>query len=185
MTDDASASEPISQDERKFIRSPSGRLTRKLVGGPERLNTRMLRMIELMVYGHEDDPERTPYDVADAAQSVGYRTRAGRMLLATPIFSAALAKEIDAFRKGERARCLHTAVKIRDEEGAGKAADRKVRLDASKMIFGEEGGGGRGGGNVNVNVGLNVTPGLVIRVRDPDQGNKLVESSASASGRID
>jgi hypothetical protein len=83
MTDSSEALSAPSADapERRFIVSRSGRMTRKLVGGPTRLNSRMLRMIQLMVYGDEDDPEHTPYDVADAAKAVGYQARAGRALM--------------------------------------------------------------------------------------------------------
>jgi len=81
-----------SPPEKRFVVTPAGRTTRKLVGGPSRLNSRMDRMIVLMSAGHEDDPEHTPYDVADAAKAVGYRARAGRALLKSPVFSEALAK---------------------------------------------------------------------------------------------
>jgi hypothetical protein len=112
MTDSSEALSALPADarERRFIVSRGGRVTRKLVGGPPRLNSRMLRMIQLMVYGDEDDPEHTPYDVADAAKAVGYQARAGRALMSAPIFSAALANEVEAMRRGEHARSLRTIV---------------------------------------------------------------------------
>jgi len=66
--------------------SRSGRPTHKRVGGPVVLNSRMLRMIDLMVKGHPDDPSRTPYGLYDAAAAVGYQRRAARALAGTPIF---------------------------------------------------------------------------------------------------
>ena len=42
------------------------------------LNSRMRRMIDLMVFGHPDDPSGTQYDIYDAATAVGYRRRSAR-----------------------------------------------------------------------------------------------------------
>jgi hypothetical protein len=162
---------------KRFIVSRSGRITRKLVGGPPRLNSRMLRMIQLMVYGHEDDPERTPYEVADAAKAVGYRARAGRALLNAPIFGAALAREVEAMRRGEHARSLRTIVKIRDDAGENTAADRRVRLEASRTLIGGDEGEGL---SVNLKVQNNsvnaIRPGYVLQLPDnfqPDQTNEI------------
>lgn len=55
-------------------------------GGPVKLNRRMLRMIDLMVNGHPDDPSRTRYGAYDAAQSCGYHRRAARALARSPLF---------------------------------------------------------------------------------------------------
>jgi hypothetical protein len=168
---------PASASERRFMVSRSGRITRKLVGGPPRLNSRMLRMIQLMVYGHEDDPERTPYEAADAAKAVGYRARAGRALLNAPIFSAALAREVEAMRRGEHARSLRTIVKIRDDAGENTAADRRVRLEASRTLIGGDEGEGL---SVNVKVQNNsvnaIRPGYIVQLPpdfEPDHSNEL------------
>jgi hypothetical protein len=167
MTDSSEALNALPTDapERRFIVSRSGRMTRKLVGGPTRLNSRMLRMIQLMAYGNEDDPEHTPYDVADAAKAVGYQARAGRALMNAQIFSAALAAEVEAMRRGEHARSLRTIVNIRDEVGENTAADRRVRLEASRTLIGGDEGKGL---EVNVNVQSNtlnaIRPGYIVRL---------------------
>jgi hypothetical protein len=62
---------------------------RKHPGGPIKLNTRMLRMIDLMVHGHPDDPSRTQYGLYDAAAAVGYYRRAARALAQSPVFVGA------------------------------------------------------------------------------------------------
>jgi hypothetical protein len=54
-----------------FKVSRRGNLTRRREGGPELLNPRMRRMVDLMVFGHPDDPSGTQYDVSDAAAAVG------------------------------------------------------------------------------------------------------------------
>jgi len=69
--------------------SRRGNLTRRREGGPELLNPRMRRMIDLMVFGHPDDPSGTQYDIYDAAAAVGYRRKAARDLQASPVFQAA------------------------------------------------------------------------------------------------
>jgi hypothetical protein len=59
---------------------------RNYPGGPIKLNARMLRMIDLMVNGHPDDPSRTQYGLYDAAAAVGYYRRAARALAQSPLF---------------------------------------------------------------------------------------------------
>jgi hypothetical protein len=142
---------------------------KKVEGGPVELNNRMRRMIDLMVHGHEEDPSKTPYTIEDAAKSVGYQRRAGRALMQAPLFRAEFERQLDALRRGEGARCVRTMIAIRDETGGGKAADRKVRLDAAKAIMGEEAAKGPAV-NVTVNNAVQQVAGYVIRVpaRQPD-----------------
>lgn len=69
--------------------STRGRSTRKLVGGPRALTTQMLRMIDLMIRGHDWDPTHTPLDMYAAAAAVGYRQKAARHLATSPLFAEA------------------------------------------------------------------------------------------------
>jgi hypothetical protein len=71
------------------------RPTSKRPGGPIALNSRMLRIIALMVHGHPHDPSRTPYGLYDAAHAVGYRRRAARELAMSPLFVEAYRRELD------------------------------------------------------------------------------------------
>jgi hypothetical protein len=64
-------------------------------GGPIVLNSRMLRMIHLLVHGNERDPSHTPYGIYDAAHAVGYRRTAARALAMSPVFYEAYQRELD------------------------------------------------------------------------------------------
>lgn len=148
-----------------FKVSRRGNLTRRREGGPELLNPRMRRMIDLMVFGHPDDPSGCQYDIYDAAAAVGYRRKAARDLQASPLFQGVYMKALAALRNGEYAKSIRTIAQIRDDLGDNKAADRKVRLQACQALLGE----GDGGADVAVNVGRGqvVTPGYVIRLSKP------------------
>jgi hypothetical protein len=43
-----------------------------------------------MVFGRPDDPSSTPYTVFDAARAVGYRMKAARHLMRSPVFCGGL-----------------------------------------------------------------------------------------------
>lgn len=73
----------------RFETSHRGRLTRKLIHGPRTLTAQMLRMIELMIRGHDWDPTHTPLDPYAAGAAVGYRRKAVRHLVASPLFEEA------------------------------------------------------------------------------------------------
>jgi hypothetical protein len=156
--------------------SRRGNLTRRREGGPELLNPRMRRMVELMVFGHPDDPSGTQYDIYDAAAAVGYRRKAARDLQASPIFQAAYMKALAALRNGEFAKSIKTIAEIRDDRGDNKAADRKVRLQACQVLLGE----GDGGTDVTVNVRQDVVPGYVIRLNNDPQGRVIEGCSETA-----
>jgi hypothetical protein len=138
--------------------SRRGNLTRRREGGPELLNPRMRRMVDLMVFGHPDDPSGTQYDIYDAAAAVGYRRKAARDLQASPLFQGAYMKALAALRNGEHAKSIKTIAEIRGDRGDNKAADRKVRLQACQALLGE--GGGETDVTVNVGPAQVVTPGL-------------------------
>jgi hypothetical protein len=142
--------------------SRRGNLTRRREGGPMALNPRMRRMIDLMVFGHPDDPSGTQYDIYDAAAAVGYHRKSARDFQASPLFQAVYMKALAALRNGEFAKSIKTIAEIRDELGDNKAADRKVRLQACQALLGE----GSGGADVAVNVRQAVVPGYVIRLNN-------------------
>jgi hypothetical protein len=79
-----------TNEQPRILLNKRGQPTRRLVNGPDVLNSRMRRMIELMVWGHPDDPSGTPYTVFDAARAVGYRMKAARHLSRSPVFCDAL-----------------------------------------------------------------------------------------------
>jgi hypothetical protein len=162
---------------------------RKPEGGPKELTARHLLLIEYMTYGVEHDFVRKmtrpvqqaeesgkivtlhkpiepgePLTLIEAADLLRIRRRNARELATFPIFQRAYATELQRLRDGEKARSLHVMVEVRDEKGAGKAADQTVRLKAARAILGE-GEGNRGTTvNVNTNVGVSVKAGLVLRL---------------------
>jgi hypothetical protein len=109
----------------------------KRVGGPAKLNARMLRTISLMVEGHPDDPSRTPYGLYDAAAAVGYRRRAARELAKSEVVVAAYSDAIKAANGNHL--CPTPARRsrrfARKKRGASSAlsrlqSDRKLLLEA-------------------------------------------------------
>jgi hypothetical protein len=72
-----------------FEISSRGRMTRKLIGGPRALTAQMLRMIDVMIRGQDWDPSHTPLDPYAAGAAVGYRRKAVRHLVASPLFEEA------------------------------------------------------------------------------------------------
>jgi hypothetical protein len=58
------------------------------------LTSRMLIMINRMVYGCPNDPNHTPYDLYEAAKAVGYQRRAARHLLRSTLFVNAYEDEL-------------------------------------------------------------------------------------------
>jgi len=66
---------------------------------------------------------------------------------------------------------MHKTIEIMRDPGFGKAADRKVQLEAADRILALDGASGsRSGASVNVSITNNViTPGYVIDLRDPSE----------------
>lgn len=69
-------------------------MLRKREGGPDEINSRMHRLIKLMVHGRGGDPSRTPLGLYEAAAASGYRKKGVRYLFETaPAFRAVYAAE--------------------------------------------------------------------------------------------
>ncbi len=82
-----------------------------------------------------------PLTLDEVARVLHLKKRYIRQLLALPIVQNALAVEVQRLRTGEHARAsIHTLLEIRDDPGHGKAADRKVRMQAAESILGEREG---------------------------------------------
>ena len=112
----------------------------------------------------------------EAADCLRIRRRNARQLSQTSIFQTELAKVTHEFREGQKLRSLQTMADIRDEPGDGKAADRKVRLQAATALLGEDAGRK---GNAGVTVNVAVTPGYVIgrNSREPQPGPPIIEAA--------
>ena len=168
---------------------------RKPEGGPPALTARHKLLISYMVdgCGHQSICDRTwierpvaveggtamlrrhpkphePLKLLEAADLLRIRRRNARELVTTPIFKAALEQEMTRYRDGERIASVQTLVEVRDDPGLGKAADRKVRLQAAGLLLGEVGGGRT---TVNVSVGgQHITAGIVLDLRDDDETDR-------------
>mgnify|MGYP001003024744 CR=1 FL=1 len=117
----------------------------------------------------EFDPENRrplepgePMKLEEAADLLRIRRRHARFILSQPVAQKELALQLQALRSGMRARALMTVGEIMVERGENTAADRKVRLQAAQTIIGDEARGPSV--NVNVGVGVNLSPGIVIRL---------------------
>jgi hypothetical protein len=84
-----------------------------------------------------DVPAFWPLTLVQAARSCGYPMKKARNYLGDhPPFNAYRARLLKGRRESEAARNIATAVRIRDDEGDGSAADRTVRLKAIGVIEG-------------------------------------------------
>ena len=167
--------------------------TRKPEGGPPELTARHRLLISYMVDGcpHQSACDRVwierpvvtqdgsaivtrhprphePLSLIEAADACRIKRRNARQLAGFPIFKAELERQLRLFRDGERAANLHRMVAVRDDPGVGKAADRKVQLQAAALLNGDIGGAP----TVNVNVGAQITAGIVIERYRPDDDER-------------
>jgi len=119
-----------------------------------------------------------PLTVEEAAELVGLRRRTARLLIASPIGMKAMAAAVSAMRDGAKAAAMRKVIDLVHIEGEGKAADRKVQLEAARDILGLKESGG-----VTVNVGIQsnttITPGLVLR--DPRPATQTIEHTDTQS----
>jgi hypothetical protein len=170
--------------------------------GPPHLTEKHERLIEYMTFGcpnpvilqhvqrpaivdpdtgDEIKPARTPLPgqqltLEEAAKLVGMSRKAARMLLASPIGSKAMARALQDLRDGAKPLAMAKIVELISTTGEGKAADRKVQLEAARTILGDEAGPSPTTiiNNTINNAGVILAPGYVmdLRPRDPD-GNVI------------
>ncbi len=98
----------------------------------------------------------------EASEIVGMRRRTARILVASPIGQKALAKAVQALRDGVKVEAMRGLIDIMRTPGDGKAADRKVQLEAIDRILGLE-QTKQQAVNVTINNAVAISPGLVIR----------------------
>lgn len=96
--------------------------------------------------------------VDDAAREADVRLKRARLIVAHPEFIKAYEGRLDVVRANERARNIHKAIAIRDDEDLFTPAGRKVQLEAAKFLHGE------GDAKSKVNVGVSVSLGYVIDI---------------------
>jgi hypothetical protein len=182
-------------------------MRRKPDGGPKELTPRHRLLIEYQVFGcphafvrqitrpvQELDEStgniitvQKPIEpgeqltLIEAADLLRIRRRNARELSSFPLYQRTLAAEVQRLRDGEKARSVGTMVKIRDDHGQGKAADRTVRLKAAQALLGE--GDGNRQPSVQVNVGVVAErAGLVLRL-PPDAPKTPLEMEGEQDGQ--
>lgn len=126
-----------------------------------------------------------PLRLEEAAQALGIRLRHARHLFNQSLFQKTLAKELTALRDGAKAQALHKMIELVHEPGEGKAADRKVQLQAAQAILGEQVGPTPPNVSVTVNNGPVLQAGIVVRLpastkAPPLERNTIIEAQAIA-----
>jgi hypothetical protein len=120
-----------------------------------------------------------PLTLIEAADLLRIRRRQARDLLKQGVFSRHLATEVQALRTGEKAASVHRMIAIRDDAGQGRAADKKVQLQAAQAILGE-GEGNRPSVAITVNNSLQA--GYVIRIPTRHEAGKPATIDARPNG---
>jgi hypothetical protein len=92
-----------------------------------------------------------PLSVEQAGDLVGLRRRNARWIFKQPLFQKAFAAEIEGLRSGAKVAAIRKMIDLIDDVGEGRAADRKVQLEASSRLLGLD---ECAGVNVSVNVGM-------------------------------
>lgn len=101
----------------------------------------------------------------DAAKAAGVRIKRVRNLATHPEFVREYNKRVEILRASERARNIHKAIEVRDDETLKSPAGRKVQLDAAKWLHGED-----GDSRVSARVSVDLTLGYVIDVTGDKAG---------------
>ena len=103
-----------------------------------------------------------PLTLEEAADVLRIKRRNARWISRQPVFQREFAEQLQSLRSGMKAKALLAQGEILDDRGDGSAADRKVRLQASQAILGDE--SRSQGVSVTVNNGIPLTAGIVIRI---------------------
>lgn len=127
-------------------------------------------MIQYMVWGcdHASLARRvghnvgTPLTAEEAGSVLGMRLRASRWLSMQPVFQNELARALSAFRNGQHPAAWAKVAALMNDEGEGKAADRKVQLQAAQTLLGEQAKGVTVNVNTQVNAATQNIAGYVI-----------------------
>lgn len=119
-----------------------------------------------------------PLTLEEAADALRIKRRNARWISRQPVFQRELAEQLQALRNGMKARALIAQGEILEDKGENTAADRRVRLQASQTILGEE--SRQSPVSVTVNNNVPLTAGIVIRLPHEVAPTPL-EASASLS----
>jgi hypothetical protein len=109
---------------------------------------------------------RKPFDpmtLIEAADVLRIRRRAARRLALDPLFRQAFAEVLRAWRESRAVDALRVVDAIMQDEGEGTAADRKVRLEAARVMASET-LAPADKSPPPVNIGVTLQAGIVIRL---------------------
>ena len=168
------ASLPVTYKDRPDRLEALGYNRRRNVAPLKALTPKQRLLIEYMTVGcpHQAVAQRVgknanePLSLIEAADLLRFRRRNARRLWEEKLFQVEHNKALQALKDGHKAEAVRTIIEVMRDEGQGKAADRKVRLQAADMIAGiSEGKAGVSvtvNNNTQTNVQLNA--GIVIRL---------------------
>jgi hypothetical protein len=134
------------------------------------LDARGKRLCELMTFGLDEDdalahglPPHTPLALEQAALIAGLRIKNARFIFSQPAFLKEYSAELQRIRKAHHARAIGTIAQIMEDEGDGTAATKTVRLKAANSLL-DNPEARAPGVSVNINNGVQLSPGVVIRL---------------------
>jgi hypothetical protein len=106
----------------------------------------------------------------EAAKQAKIRCKRARLLFRDPAILKEYNQRLDVIRTGEKARNLHAMIQTRELafDAGATAAQRKVALEAIRMLEGEAQGG------ITINGGQNVIAGYVIKLDGEAEGPKAI-----------
>ncbi len=115
-----------------------------------------------------------------AWQQSRLRKRQADALLIHPEFRKRYEEGVEVLRANEKARNIHKAIAVRDDEALTSPAGRKVQLDAAKWLHGES-----DDVRVSARVGVSVSLGYVIDLTgDKGKPAQVVDVEASPSVNV-
>lgn len=143
---------------------------------PDKLDSRHRLMAEYMAVGCQHEwgrratgkPNGTPLSLEEAARLCKVRLRQARRIFATHAFKRMIAQHVDELRNGHKLEAVHRQIAIMRDKGEGRAADRKVQLQATQAVLGES-EQHKSGITINNVLGVQVSPGYVLKLKERNQ----------------
>lgn len=159
------------------VQPPSGKRNLARTGAelakglPIRWNRAMRYFLHLLLEGK----------TAEYAQhQSGLRKRQADALLLHPEFRKRYDEGVEVLRANEKARNIHKAIAVRDDETLTSPAGRKVQLDAAKWLHGES-----DDVRVSARVGVSVSLGYVIDLTgDKGKPAQVIDVDANPSVNV-
>lgn len=135
------------------------------------LDDRGRKLVDLMTFGLDDAdeaerrglPANTPLTLEQASELAGLKRRNAHFLFSQKVFLQAYSENLAALKKSKQARAVATLADIAFDPGDETAATKTVRVKAANALL-DNGEARAAPVNVNVGVGVNLQPGIVIRL---------------------